>query len=171
MKIRLTALAAAVLLAGATPALAQTPAPEPGIAVADVRAWLTSKGGVPGEVRREGDETFIVVRDGPMTWAVFFYGCRDDVCGDIQYSAVFSNPGITLDTVNAWNRDQRFLKAFYLPGGDGVDPSAAVQYDLLIQPGGVDQLNDPTAVWVGLLGQFALHVGFVPPEPAAPPAS
>jgi hypothetical protein len=181
--IRSLALAlAAVTVALAAPAAAQTtqpplpiapaaqPGPQPGLAIADVSAWLTSKGGVVGPVQRQGDEIFITVQDGPMTWFIFFYGCRNDVCADIQYSAVFSNPSITPDLVNAWNRDQRFLKAFYVPAVEGGQATAAVQYDLLLQPGGIDQLNDPTAVWVALLGRFGAHIGFIRQAPAQPPA-
>jgi hypothetical protein len=174
MKTGLTALAAplaAALMLAAAPAAAQTAAPaaEPGIAIADVGAWLTSKGGEVGPVRREGDETFFMVKDGPLNWALFFYGCQADVCGDIQFSAVFSNPGVTLDKVNEWNRDQRFLKAFYMPGAAGAAPSAAIQYDVLIHQGSVEQLNDPAAVWIGLLGIFATHIGYLAPAPAAAP--
>lgn len=182
MTFRLTALSLAAALIGVAPAQAlaapadspaavQTPVDEPGLAIADVSAWVTSLGGEVGPVQRQGDQTFIVVQDGPVTWAIYFHGCRENVCGDLQFSAVFSNPAITLDRVNTWNRDQRFLKAFYSPGTDGGDPSAAVQYDMLIQPGGVEQLNDPTAVWIGLLGQFAAHVGFLATAPAAAPAA
>ncbi|GAA0640355.1 YbjN domain-containing protein [Brevundimonas lenta] len=171
-----SALAAAVVMAtAAAPAMAQTaPAPaaaQPGLSISDVSAWIAAHGGQVAPVQRVGDQTFIAVRDGEMTWAVFFYGCTGDVCADIQYAAFFSNPGVTLDMVNNWNRDQRFLKAFYAPADAGGDPSATVQYDLLLRPGGVDQLTDPTAVWVGMLGLFARHVGFLveTPAPAAPP--
>lgn len=164
--IRRAALLSLFVAALAAPAMAQTPA-KPGLAVADVSAWLAGKGGEVSEVRREGDQTFFTVKDGAITWAIFFHGCAADVCEDIQYSAVFANPAVTLDAVNAWNTEQRFLKAFYVPGEAGAPPSAAVQYDLLLQPGGVEQLNDPTAVWVGLLPQFATRVGGMTAAPAA----
>lgn len=167
--IRRAALLTLFVAAFAAPAVAQTPAQsaaKPGLAIADVSAWLAGKGGEVSEVRREADQTFFTVKDGALTWAIFFHGCAADVCEDIQYSAVFANPAVTLDAVNAWNTEQRFLKAFYVPGEAGGAPSAAVQYDLLLQPGGVEQLNDPTAVWVGLLPQFATRVGGMTATPA-----
>lgn len=168
----LSALAAAVLMAtAAAPAVAQTaPAPaaaQPGLAIADVRSWIAARGGDVSEVQRDSGQTFISVRDGQMTWAVFFYGCNAGVCSDIQYAAFFSNDGVTLDKVNAWNREQRFLKAFYAPADADGGPTATVQYDLLLQPGGVDQLTNPTAVWVGMLGIFGRHIGYIVPAPAA----
>ena len=167
-------LAAVAALLTAAPALAQTSAPaaaQPGLTIAEVSAWLTSKGGQVGPVRHEADQTFVVVTDGPLTWAVFFYGCANDRCGDIQFSASFSNPTVTLDKVNDWNRERRFLKAFYAPGASGGDPSATVQYDVLVQPGGVDQLTDPAGVWVSMVSTFATAVGYLRPATAAAPAA
>lgn len=159
----LAAVAAAMTLAA--PAAAQT-APEPGLAIADVGAWIASKGGVVEPVQRQGDEVWLTVRDGDLTWLVFFYGCRNDVCADLQYSASFTNEAITPGMVNDWNRDRRFLKAFHAPGAVGEPATAVVQYDLLLQPGGVEQLTDATAVWVGMLPEFARHVGYLPAAPA-----
>lgn len=158
----LAAVAAAMSLA--VPAAAQT-ASEPGLAIAEVGAWIASKGGVVEPVQRQGDEVWLTVRDGDLTWLVFFYGCRNDVCADLQYSASFANESITPGMVNDWNRERRFLKAFHSPGAAGEPATAAVQYDLLLQPGGVDQLTDPTAVWVTMLPEFARHVGYLPAAP------
>lgn len=159
-----SALAAAAL-AVATPALAQS-APS----IQTVSAWLSSKGGVVSPVQRESGETYFTVRDGALNWMVFFYGCHEDVCSDIQFSAVFSNPTVTVDTVNAWNREQRFLKAFYVPGQNGGDPSAAVQYDVLLRAGDAEQLADPASIWIGLVEQFATHVGYLRAEGETAPA-
>ena len=165
----LAAFAAAAALSAAAPAVAQTPA-APGLAIADVGAWITSKGGVVEPVQRQGDEVWLTVRDGDLTWLVFFYGCRDDVCADLQYSARFSNEAITPGRINDWNRDRRFLKAFHSPGAAGEPATAVVQYDLLLQPGGVEQLTDPTDIWVTLLPEFARHVGYLPAAGEATPA-
>ncbi len=164
------AVAAAATLSMAAPAVAQT-APQPGLAIADVAAWIASKGGDVQPVQRQGDEVWLTVRDGDLTWLVFFYGCQNDVCADLQYSASFTNESITLQLINDWNRDRRFLKAFHAPGAAGEAPAAVVQYDLLVQPGGVEQLNDATGVWVGLLVEFARHVGYFASSDPAPPAA
>ena len=167
------ALIAAALTAFASPVQAAAPvappavqaAADPGVPIEAVRAWLTAKGGSVSEITREEGETWISIADGPLTWAIFFYGCQADVCGDIQYAASFSNPGITQAMVNDWNRDHRFLKAFFAPGEAGADNTAVVQYDLLIQAGDVEQLTDPTALWLEMVGAFATTVGyFTPPE-------
>jgi hypothetical protein len=167
--IRLTVLAAAALMAVAAPAAAaphaatlQT-ATDPGVPIEAVRAWLTEKGGAVGEINRREGETWISIADGPLTWVIFFYSCQADVCGDIQYAASFSNATITQTMVNDWNRDRRFLKAFYVPGESGGDSSAVVQYDVLIHDGDVDQLTDHTALWLDMVSAFGAAVGYFAP--------
>ena len=163
------AIAAAAALSVAAPAAVAQTAPQPGLAIADVSAWIASKGGEVQPVQRQGDEVWLTVRDGDLTWLLFFYGCENDVCADLQYWDSFAKESITPQMINDWNRDRRFLKAFHSPGANGEAPTGVVQYDLLLQPGGVEQLNDPTGVWVGLLVEFARHVGYLPAAPAAVP--
>ncbi|MES2833517.1 MAG: YbjN domain-containing protein [Pseudomonadota bacterium] len=163
----LTPLLAALALAVAAPAMAQTAPAAPGLAIADVSAWIASKGGEVLPVQRREGETWLTVKDGNLTWLIFFYGCTNDVCGDIQFAASFSNPSVTMAMVNDWNRDHRFLKGTFFPGVAGQDPTALVQYDLLLTPGGVDQLNDPAAIWVDMVEAFAQTTGYF----AAPPAA
>jgi hypothetical protein len=136
-----------------------------GLAITTVRDWLVSVGATVSEVTRADGRTSITVTDGPMTWLVFFNGCQADVCGDIQYMAAFSNPTITPDLVNQWNLEHRFLKAYFTTGASAG--TAIVQFDVLLVDGvGIQQLIDPTSVWVGLLPTFATHVGFFAPEAA-----
>tara|TARA_R110002167_G_scaffold46135_7_gene137969 strand:+ start:2768 stop:3328 length:561 start_codon:yes stop_codon:yes gene_type:complete len=175
------ALATAAVLAVPGAALAATPgtliqtsyqaAADPaagGLSPTAVRDWLVGVGATVSEVTREDGRLSITITDGPLTWLIFFNSCQGDVCGDIQYMAAFSNDTITLDLVNAWNLEQRFLKAYYTPGTTaGAAGTAIVQYDLLLVDGlGVDQLLDPTSVWVGLLPVFGTHVGFFAPADA-----
>lgn len=165
--IRFATLAAAAVMALAAPAAAaplQTApaqaAADPGVSIEAVRAWLTAKGGTVSAVNRQDGETWLSVTDGPLTWVIFFYSCQADVCGDIQYAASFSNPGVTQAMVNDWNRDHRFLKAFFTPAEAGGDPTAVVQYDVLTHSADVEQLTEPTALWLDLVGDFGTAVGY-----------
>ncbi|MDZ4363888.1 YbjN domain-containing protein [Brevundimonas sp.] len=175
--LTLMALMAAAFGATALPAMAQTApaapvtqAAEPGLSVTAVRDWLVSVGAQVGEVQRQDGETFVQVTDGSVGWTVLFNACdATDVCGAVQFSAVFTNPGVTLEKVNDWNRDHRFLKAFYIMGED-AKPLAIVQYDVLIMGGlGVDQLGDHTILWVELLETFGTHIGYFAATPPATP--
>lgn len=164
--IRFVPFAAAAILAIAAPAAASAaPAPvqtaaTPGVSIEAVRAWLTSKGGEVSAINRQDGETWISIDDDPLSWMIFFYGCQADVCEDIQYAASFSNPTITQAMINDWNRDRRFLKAYFLPAADGRDNTGVVQYDVLMQGDDVEQLTDHTALWLDLVATFGATVGY-----------
>ena len=167
--MRLPVLLATLALTAALPgaALAQTPAAAistNGVSVADAKAWLTGLGGSVGEpVLREG-VTSLHIADQPLPWTLTFYACGPTLCDDIQYSAIFSGP-ITADQINAWNRDNRFLKAFFVPAAPGGEASAAVQYDVVLTSAGTGQLQEPTVIWLQLLRTFAQ--GLMVPAAAA----
>lgn len=173
--MRLPVLLAALALAAALPgaALAQTPPPAAvvanGVSVADAKTWLTGLGGSVGEpVLREG-VTSLHIADQPLPWNLTFYGCGPSLCDDVQFSAVFTGP-ITAEQINDWNREHRFLKAFFVPAtAAGGDASAVVQYDVVLTGEGTGQLREPTVVWLQLLRGFAQ--GLVAVAPAVPPAN
>lgn len=163
----LAALAVAPLLLMAAPSLAATdpgtaPAARPaaqdpvlGLTPAEVRAWLMAKGATVEEPRTVEGQTLLQVNDGTTNWLIFFYGCdATGRCQDIQFAANVVAGGLSLDRINAWNREQRFVKAYLQSNLDGT-PSAVLQFDVLLQPGlDAEQLNDPTVVWLELLARF-----------------
>ena len=166
--MRRLALAAALsltlspLTAGGAFAQTAPAAASRGLTPADVGTWSAGLGGRVGPVRTENGLTFFTVTNAGLTWAVFFYGCDAAGCGEVQFSAVVSGAGATLDKVNAWNRDNRYLKAFHT---DGETPTATVQYDVVLSPGqDVRQLADPLTVWLQLLPKFAAGMGYVAPR-------
>lgn len=164
--IRIATLAAAAMLAFAAPVAASTaPAPAqtaaPGVSIEAVRAWLASKGGEVSAINRQDGETWISINDDPLSWMIFFYSCQADVCEDVQYAASFANPGVTQAMINDWNRDHRFLKAYFIPAADGRDNTGVVQYDVLTPSGDVEQLTDHTALWLDLVAAFGVAVGYL----------
>lgn len=148
-------LAAPFLATLAAPAVAQE-----GVSVAETRVWLASVGAEVSEPMVDADGTHLDVRDGPLGWRLSFPGCATAVCGDAQFSARFTAPGATAEAVAAWNREQRFLKAW------AADGSAVVDYDLILDTGAPQAvLAAPTALWVEGVRRFAVHVGFAAPAP------
>lgn len=139
----------AIETAGPTPAL--------GLSPAEITAWLATRGVTPGEVQQDGDNQYVRVVDGAVPWLLFFQSCQAGVCADLQFSTGFATPAVTPEVVNGWNRDRRFLKAFYEPSSAPGEPaSAVVQYDLFLRPdAGPEQLADHLAVWRGLAPEFA----------------
>ena len=156
----LPALIAALTLAGACPvtAMAQTPppaaVPTTGVSVAEAKTWLTGLGGTVGEpVLREGLAS-LHVADPRLPWNLTFYACGASLCDDVQYSAAFSGP-ITQDQINNWNREHRFLKAFFIPATADGEARAMVQYDVILTGMGPEQLREPTVIWLQMLPTFA----------------
>lgn len=184
---RLSALAplvAAPALLMAMPALAATdpgsaPASGPvaaptqeavsGLTPAEVRAWLIEKGATVEEPQNIEGQTLLRVNDGSANWLIFFYGCdAAGRCQDIQFAASVVADGLSLDQINAWNREQRFVKAYLQPSQ--TTPTAVLQFDVLLSGGlGVEQLNDPTVVWLELLAAFVESVFAPTNETTAPP--
>lgn len=167
--VLLAAPIVALALAAAVPgmAAAQTPpaaASTNGVTVAETRTWLTGLGGTVGEPTVREGLTSLRVADQPLPWNLTFYACGAGLCDDVQFSAVFSGP-ITVDQINAWNRDNRFLKAFFIPAPAGGEAGAVVQYDVVLTGAGPEQLREPTVVWLQLLRTFAQ--GLAAAAPAA----
>jgi hypothetical protein len=165
LPVLLSALALIVALPGA--ALAQTPpaavVQTTGVSVADAKAWLAGLGGnVRDPVLRDG-VTSLHIADEPLPWNLTFYACGPALCDDIQYSAIFSGP-ITADQINAWNRDHRFLKAFFMPAGPGGEAGAVVQYDVVLTNTGTEQLREPTVIWLQMLRTFAQGLAAAPAQ-------
>lgn len=135
-----------------------------GLTPESVRGWLAAAGAQAGEVTRENDQVFFRVDDGGLVWFVFFYGCEPDGrCGDMQFNTVYDGAGIPADTIAAWNREQRWLKAFTTDSSG--QQLIFLQFDVLFVSGqSVEQLADATAIWLQGLRAFGAHL-----TQAAPP--
>ncbi|KQY62773.1 MULTISPECIES: YbjN domain-containing protein [unclassified Brevundimonas] len=176
--MRLPVLFAVLALGAASPALAQTPgsAPAPaapaaatkGVVVAEVRTWLIGLGGSVAEPAQNGGAQVLTVADQPLPWTLTFYNCAGaSLCDDVQFSAVFSGP-ITVEQINAWNRENRYLKAFFVPGATPAEAGAVAQYDVVLTATGTEQLQEPTVIWLQMLRQFAQTLAQAAgPAPAA----
>lgn len=161
----LPVLLAVLALGAASPALAQTPVPAAsaaatpaapkGVAVAEARTWLIGLGGTVAEPTLNGTAQVLTIADEPLPWTLTFYNCPGaGLCDDIQYSAVFSGP-ITLEQINAWNRENRYLKAFFVPGATPAEAGAVAQYDVVLTATGTQPLQEPTVIWLRMLRTFA----------------
>lgn len=156
--MRLPVLFAVLAFAAASPALAQTPAPAApakGVVVADARTWLIGLGGSVAEPTAEAGALVLTVADQPLPWTLTFYNCAGGaLCDDAQFSAVFSGP-ITVEQINEWNRGNRYLKAFFVPGATPDAAGAVAQYDVVLTATGTEQLQEPTVIWLQMLRSFA----------------
>lgn len=167
--MRLPVLFAVLALGAASPALAQTPAPvaaTKGVVVADARTWLVGLGGSVAEPATADGAQTLTIADQPLPWTLTFYNCAGaNLCDDVQFSAVFSGP-MTVEQINEWNRGNRYLKAFFVPGTTPGEAGAVAQYDVVLTGTGTEQLQEPTVIWLQMLRQFAQTLA----QAAAPPA-
>ncbi|WP_332677791.1 YbjN domain-containing protein [Brevundimonas sp.] len=169
--MRLPVLFAVLALGAASPALAQTPAAPvttKGVVVADARTWLIGLGGSVAEPTAAEGAQVLTVADQPLPWTLTFYNCAaGNLCDDVQFSAVFSGP-ITADQINEWNRNNRYLKAFFVPGATPDAAGAIAQYDVVLTGVGTEHLQEPTVIWLQMLRQFAQSLAQAAgPAPAA----
>lgn len=168
--MRLPVLFAILALGAASPALAQTPAAPvaKGVVVADARTWLVGLGGSVAEPAAESGAQVLTVADQPLPWTLTFYNCAGgNLCDDVQFSAVFSGP-ITVEQINEWNRGNRYLKAFFVPGATPETAGAIAQYDVVLTGVGTDHLQEPTVIWLQMLRSFAQSLAQAAGQAPAP---
>ena len=114
MKIRL-ALAALAMAAVAAPAEAQTVrAADPMTVVEALRS-----AGYPAQIGDEGGNPKIDTIAGSTSFIVYFLDCtngRD--CRSMQFHSSYDTPAPPLETINRWNRDTRYARAYVLPDGN-----------------------------------------------------
>ncbi len=160
--------------APARPAQAAAPAaPRPpvvGVSPAGIVAWLGTQGLTVGPLQQDQGRQYVRVDADGLAWLLFFQSCDNGLCSDVQFSTAVTNAAVTPDMVNGWNRDRRFLKAIY-EAPEGTEPaSAVVQYDVLLDNGGPEQLANHLIIWRNLLPQFARLTTGAAAAPAPAPA-
>lgn len=180
----IAATAALALFAVSGPALAQTapaaapgpaaapqPLPVQGLSAAAISAWLATQGATAEPVNQEGERRYMRVTSDGLPWILYLQSCEGDLCSDLQFAAGLGHAQVTVDRVNTWNRERRFVKAVYEPADGSGPPSAVAQYDVLVPPGGPEELTDALAIWRNLLPEFVrAMVGTSTPAPTAPTA-
>lgn len=83
---------------------------------------------------------------------VYFYSCEEGPCQSIQFSAGFDlDQPMSASTINEWNRDKRFGKAFL---DDEGDPH--IEYDINLDHDGIGAKNfdDTIDLWRVVLADF-----------------
>lgn len=102
-----------------------------------------------------GDPLLVGKLDG-SEYRVYFYGCDNpNGCDSIQFSTGYDlRNGMTLESVNEWNRGKRFAKV-YLDGD--MDPW--LEMDINLDSGVTrDNLVDSMDYWRLLMNAFEDHI-------------
>lgn len=94
---------------------------------------------------------------GETDYYIYFVNCNDTfVCEDINFYAGFYETRPTLESINEWNRDRRFGKAYLDQDGDAV-----VEMDVNLEYGvTADNLDATFQVWALVVEEFVAHIGY-----------
>ncbi|PSJ39777.1 YbjN domain-containing protein [Allosphingosinicella deserti] len=155
MKTKLLALLL-VITSSAVPAAAQmVQARDPGSIVSiltglDYPAELGSDGA--------GDPIITSKHDG-STFKILFYNCTNHKdCATVQFHSSYDlDETLSLDKINAWNKSQRFGRAYLDGEGDPI-----IQMDVDLDDGGMSKalFTDNLEYWTSVLDQFEEHIGY-----------
>lgn len=115
-RILISAVALAALLATPTAALVtSTPLPAEGITPAEMAQLLAQHETTPKLAQGSDGKPIINGRTAGVGFDVSFDQCHGDRCRDVMFDAGWGNakgdPKLTLEHVNRWNAENRFLRA------------------------------------------------------------
>ena len=96
---------------------------------------------------------------GGTTFQIFFYNCTiHKECATVQFHSGydFTTP-LPLETINEWNRSQRFGSAHLDKENDPI-----LEMDVDLDDGGLSPLLfiDNLEFWTSALGRFEKHIGY-----------
>lgn len=90
---------------------------------------------------------------------IVFYGCKaNENCATVTFAAGFDKKSATgLDSINEWNRKNRFGRAYL---DDEGDPLLGMDVDL--DDGGMSRalFTDNLEFWTAVTGAFQKHIGW-----------
>ena len=142
---------ALALLLAPLPAMAQNVGAD-----IDVLAGVISGEGYKAKISTEDGAPHILSESSGSPFAMLLMGCTENRnCTTVQFYAGFSKKGVTLDTINSWNAEKRFGRAYLDDEGDPV-----IEMDINLDHGGVSRANfvDNLDVWIELMGAFKKHI-------------
>ncbi|MBC6982741.1 YbjN domain-containing protein [Caulobacter sp. 17J80-11] len=152
---RWIAIATAALVAAAGGGAAAKDIPGGGLTVEEVAEWLGAQGYKADLEKVEGETHVASAADG-VNFDIYMYDCKDQGrCSALQFSAGFDlTDGTDLDTVNSWNKANRYVKAHL---DETKDPF--FQYDVNLSPGGTyEALDDDFGVWLMQLPKIKAQI-------------
>ena len=101
-----------------------------------------------------GDPMVRSAADG-ANFGVYFYGCANGRCSSLQFAVGFDGDPLTHETINRWNAEHRFGRA-YLDGE--MDP--IMEMDVDVERGASTELiEEAVATWALLVPEFKSFIG------------
>jgi len=129
------------------------------ITAADVDAILAIAAGRGWAARddQENGNPGIAGTINGVDYYIYFVNCVDGgTCEDLNFYAGFIEVTPALDTINEWNRDRRFGRAYLDQEGDAV-----IELDLNLEYGvSRDNLDANFLLWGLIIDEFTTFVGY-----------
>jgi len=90
-----------------------------------------------------------------VPYHVYFMNCTENAnCEDLNFYSGFLDVKPDMETINAWNRDKRFGKAYL-----DSDLDAVVEWDVNLEYGLTrENLDAAFALWALILGQYTTYI-------------
>ena len=145
------ALAGAALSIGVAQAAPLLPG---GVTRAEVTAALAAKG-LPAALKADGaGEQLIATKVGDTPFVIIFYGCKAQRCQSVMFKTAYHfDGGVSAATINDWNRNKRFIRAWLDPD---QDPNAVMDVDF--EKGATSEaIASNLETWLGILPLFRQH--------------
>jgi hypothetical protein len=127
-----------------------------GSSVDEITNLARGYGSATTGTQENGDPLVTGKIDGVL-YNVYFQDCTASKdCKDLRFYAGFTDNKQPMETINAWNRDTRFGKAYL-----DEDLDAVIEFDLNLEHGvSRENLDSGFSRWAGLLGQFTTYIGY-----------
>ncbi len=116
--------------------------------------------GIPAQLTTDAvGDPLVEFRVNSDTYQVFFYDCTENAnCLALQfYSGYRLDQPVSLETVNGWNTDRRFVRAYRTDDG-----AARIEMDIATSSDGISarDFEDLYNLWIESVGLFEERIGF-----------
>ncbi len=116
--------------------------------------------GIPAQLTEDAvGDPLVEFRVNSDTYQVFFYDCTENTdCLALQfYSGYKLDSPVSLETVNSWNSDRRFVRAYRTDEG-----AARIEMDIATSKDGISarDFKDLYDLWMESVGLFEERIGF-----------
>lgn len=116
--------------------------------------------GIPAQLTTDGvGDPLIEFRQNGEKMQVYFYDCEENAnCLSVQFFSGYNVDGnVGLDTMNQWNTDRRFVRAYLTEDG-----AARIEMDIATSYHGIDadDFSDLYDLWIESVGLFEERIGW-----------
>ncbi len=116
--------------------------------------------GIPAQLTTDSvGDPLVEIRVNSATYQIFFYDCTENTnCLALQFYSGYRLDGpVSLETVNSWNADRRFVRAYRTDDG-----AARIEMDIATSLDGVSarDFKELYNLWIESVGLFEERIGF-----------